>query len=215
MEKKFTKVKDSGKRQAFSTGSQRDTAEGKGTPHLFPGEALNIVLNYRGDSRHLGEKVILQDIHYIMNDFTSLVESKEDSYKMIVNIASLTFDLIEVREGSYSAPFRRLAVHYQNGAKKYLPNNWRKGQPISRYFDSAYRHLLAILDKKEDEDHEAALLWNLTAIIQTRKDIERGILPEELNDYPFTLESVFGKQKEEKPSEPAESGYLKWKKENL
>lgn len=79
---------------------------------------------------------------------------------------------------------RRLAVHYQNGAKKYAKNNWRKGQPISRFYDSAQRHLWSFAEGKTDEDHLAAVLWNVVAIIQTQQDIEDGILPKELNDFP-------------------------------
>jgi len=35
-----SKIKDSGKRKQFKTGSQRDTQEGKGTPRLLPWDAL-------------------------------------------------------------------------------------------------------------------------------------------------------------------------------
>ena len=47
----------------------------------------------------------------------------------------------DTEDGKYNSAMRRLAQHYQNGAKKYAKNNWRKGQPISRYYDSAMRHL--------------------------------------------------------------------------
>ena len=49
----------------------------------------------------------------------------------------------------------------------------------------------------DDEDHAAALFWNLIAIIQTKLDIEKGLLPKELNDFPFTIEETFPKIKEE------------------
>ena len=113
----FKEVKDSGKRQNFSTGSVRDTREGKGRYDLLPIEAI-----------------------------------------------------------------RRLAVHYENGAKKYGERNWEKGQPISRYFDSALRHLFKALENQKDEDHLAACAWNVLAIIETRERIEKGMLPKELDD---------------------------------
>jgi len=44
--KKFYKVQDSGKRQEFNTGSQRDSDENKGKPHLIAGEAIVGLINY-------------------------------------------------------------------------------------------------------------------------------------------------------------------------
>lgn len=115
--KTFTRVQDSGERQAFTTGSQRDTRQGKGRYDLIPPEAL-----------------------------------------------------------------RRLAIHFENGAIKYLSNNWALGQPLSRYMDSASRHLEHIKAGHTDEDHAAALMWNAMAYMVTEHLIDRGELPQELND---------------------------------
>src|SRR2546426_2558799 len=38
-------------------------------------------------------------------------------------------------------PLRRLAMHYTNGAKKYGENNWTKGMPCSRSWESLERHV--------------------------------------------------------------------------
>lgn len=119
---KFTAVLDSGKRQDFSTGSRRDTAEGKGRPDLIP---------------------------------TLLLE--------------------------------RLAQHFENGAVKYGDNNWQKGQPLSRYYASAFRHLLKVKEGQEDEDHLTAAIWNLQAIMWTLEEVRAGRLPLELADLPFQL----------------------------
>lgn len=64
------------------------------------------------------------------------------------------FDLLPVK------PLRRLAKHYENGAKKYGDHNWQKGQPSSRYYDSAMRHLIMYMDGDRSEDHLAAVAWN-------------------------------------------------------
>ena len=119
MAKKFDKVKDSGKRQNFNTGSVRDTNTGKGR-----------------------------------------------------------FDLV--------APYAmlRLAQHYENGAVKYNPRNWELGQPLSRYLDSAFRHLIKVAMGLEDEDHLNAATWNIMAITETQMRIKLGLLPEELDDLP-------------------------------
>ena len=76
----------------------------------------------------------------------------------------------------------RLARHYENGSVKYGDNNWLKGQPISRYVDSAMRHLYKYLEGQNDEDHATAAVWNIIAIIQTEEMVKRGVLPKELDD---------------------------------
>jgi hypothetical protein len=118
----FKEVKDSGKREDFSTGSKRDTRIGKGR-----------------------------------------------------------FDLISpIAE-------ERLAKHYENGAVKYGDRNWEKGQPLSRYLDSAKRHMNKLIQGYKDEDHAIAIVWNVMAFVHTEELIERGLLPKELNDMPNYL----------------------------
>ncbi len=55
----------------------------------------------------------------------------------------------------------RLSKHYEAGAKKYEARNWEKGIPISVMIDSAMRHLLKYMDGQTDEDHLAAVAWNI------------------------------------------------------
>jgi len=109
-------VKDSGQRQKFQTGAQRDTQEGKGRFDLLPVHAIT-----------------------------------------------------------------RLAQHFENGAKKYNDDNWRKGIPLNRYLDSAMRHLFKFADGQRDEDHCIAAAWNLLCLIETEHMIRLGILPKDLN----------------------------------
>lgn len=78
----------------------------------------------------------------------------------------------------------RLAQHYENGAVKYGDRNWERGQPLSRYLDSAMRHLVKYLGGSREEDHLAAVAWNALGYIETEKWIADGILPAELNDMP-------------------------------
>lgn len=187
----FKDVKDSGKRQEFTTGSKRDTDEGKGQPHLLPGEAMSDIKNYIM-AKNVLELTTERTIEGLLFDYNEIVENKEQNIDYIYEAIILTMDLIATAEdGTYSTIMRRFSQHYANGAKKYDKNNWRKGQPISRYYDSAMRHLWAIIDKKTEEDHLSALLWNLVAIIQTKIDINKGLLPQELNDFPFTIKETF------------------------
>lgn len=110
-------LKDSGKRQEFTTGSQRDTREGKGRYDLLSPWALKAIV-----------------------------------------------------------------IVLEKGAIKYGERNWEKGQPLSRYVDSAIRHGMQILAGKLDEDHAAQAAWNWMAFIHTKYMIDIGKLPKELDD---------------------------------
>ena len=63
----------------------------------------------------------------------------------------------------------RLAQLYEKGANKYAERNWEKGIPVSRCMDSAFRHLWKYMDGWNDEDHLAAVAWNVFAIMQYEK----------------------------------------------
>lgn len=59
----------------------------------------------------------------------------------------------------------RLAGVYERGAAKYDSRNWEKGQPYSRFLDSAMRHLNRFAMGWRDEDHLAQAAWNIFAIM--------------------------------------------------
>lgn len=92
----------------------------------------------------------------------------------------------EEGKGDYSLlpwiALRRFAIHLQNGAKKYGKHNWRKGQPLSRYYSSAIRHLSKWFMGWDDEDHLAAALFNICAILETEELIIRSKLSKDLDD---------------------------------
>lgn len=80
---------------------------------------------------------------------------------------------------------RALAYRYEQGAVKYGPCNWMKGVPLSRYVDSLSRHLLAVNEGDESEDHLGAILWNAASMMWTKQAIKDGKLDENLNDLAF------------------------------
>lgn len=82
-------------------------------------------------------------------------------------------------------PLKKLAVHYENGARKYGDRNWEKGQPLSRYLDSAERHINELKQLKFDEDHSSAIAWNSFAFTYTLDKILSGELPDSLDDMGF------------------------------
>ncbi len=77
---------------------------------------------------------------------------------------------------------RAVARRFEDGATKYGRNNWQQGIPLSRYVDSLYRHLWQFMEGDETEDHAGAIIWNAMCLTQTKKWIETGKLPKELND---------------------------------
>jgi hypothetical protein len=81
-----------------------------------------------------------------------------------------------------------LAVHYERGSKKYSERNWEKGGPLSRFMDSAIRHLNKYMKGMRDEDHLSACCWNCFCVIHLEEMIRLGKLPNDLNDLPNYME---------------------------
>lgn len=191
----FDKVQDSGSRQEFNTGSVRDSSIGKGQPHLVPGVILNQILNEYfkqvWDISVPAYKILLQ-LNRTVNLLSENLEFRTDSYNQLIEAGSYAVRyLVVLEKEKFSEAMRRLYQHYENGGRKYSKNNWRKGQPVSRYYDSTKRHIDKAIEGKEDEDHPAAILWNIIGMLQTKIDVSHGFLPIELDDFPFTLSEIF------------------------
>ena len=80
---------------------------------------------------------------------------------------------------------RRLAIVFEDGAKGHGDRNWEQGIPLSRFMDSAMRHLLQYMQGLEDEDHLAQAEWNIHCAIHTEHQAKDGELPRELLDLPM------------------------------
>ncbi len=72
---------------------------------------------------------------------------------------------------------RRLAKHYEYGVKQrgYPGRNWEKGMPVQWHLDSAKRHLDQYIEGKTDEDHLAASVWHLFAILEYEERVRIGM----------------------------------------
>jgi hypothetical protein len=90
-------------------------------------------------------------------------------------------------------PLRRLAELYGRGARKYNEWNWSKGSEYSRFVASAMRHLMQYVMGERDEDHLAAVCFNVMAIMHFD---EMGM--DHLND----LESRYGRRPDPEPVPP-------------
>ena len=71
---------------------------------------------------------------------------------------------------------KRDAQLYESGAKAYDENNWTKGIPSTRFFESAKRHLDDYLLTR-DEDNLAAARWNIAGIMYNEYMAEQGDWP--------------------------------------
>lgn len=79
---------------------------------------------------------------------------------------------------------RRIGRRFEDGALKYDRDNWKKGIPLSRFYDAVIRHSMAWLEGQEDEDHLGAVGWNYSAAVWTEDEIKAGRLPASLDDRP-------------------------------
>lgn len=62
--------------------------------------------------------------------------------------------------------FERYAAHLTAGARKYEKRNWMKArtsEEYERFRESALRHFLQWFRGDDDEDHAAAVLFNINA----------------------------------------------------
>ena len=86
----------------------------------------------------------------------------------------------------FSGPMlKRWAIHLTGGAKKYSANNWMKasGQAeLDRFKESAFRHFMQWYSGDRDEDHAAAVYFNINGAEYVRDKIEasNGKVPYEL-----------------------------------
>ena len=94
----------------------------------------------------------------------------------------LRYELIPVES------LKRLAAVYTKGAKKYAPNNWRKGAPLSRTLASLLRHVYAPLlgESVAGDDDFYQAVFNLFTLAEHIRMIEAGELPAELDDLGLT-----------------------------
>ena len=152
-------ILDSGNRREFETGAVRDMQEGKGRCDLLP---LDVIAQILGGENV--DSVIIQ-IHEFMR--TGDIVFLYDALELFRNIQGFDNETIILE----------LAKHFEAGAKKYPPNNWKKGIKLSSYVDSAVRHYLKFLRGDTDEPHDRAFMWNIVCAIWTCEH------KPELNDY--------------------------------
>ena len=74
----------------------------------------------------------------------------------------------------------RWAIHLTNGAKKYEKRNWMQAggnEERERFRESAIRHFLQWFRGEIDEDHAAAVLFNINGVeyLDAKPKANKGI----------------------------------------
>lgn len=183
----FEKVADSGSRQDFTTGAIRDIQESKTRPDLISPVFLRGLTN-----ETVSSKLSLKDYVYILTENIENYGEKHNVNVLLTAAKALMFILHFQETLTYWADedvispvfIRRLGYWLMLGAKKYKERNWELGINLSRSYTSLCRHRDQWLLNDSNEDHAAAMLCNLMFIYHTKVMIDRGILPEILDDFP-------------------------------
>lgn len=143
---------DSGHREEYATGARRDSGGDKPIP-LVGTNPTWVQVIYPG---------------FIFDRSLPL----NTGFEKLEGITSLTPSLA----------LNRLEALFQRGAEKYGTDNWQKGIPLQRYYESLARHLVEAWAGDTSEDHLAAILWNASAIMVTEYRIQNGELPADLGN---------------------------------
>lgn len=136
-------TKDNGSRAKLEGGMVRDTEEGKIRWDLIPDYVF---------------------FHYFDSEIAKLYLAKE--YRLLL------MAVIEQEcEGSQLDYWKRVADLMTRGASKYGEENWKLGKgedAYSRYQKSLNRHLKQWILGDREEDHAAALAFNINGILYTK-----------------------------------------------
>jgi hypothetical protein len=134
-------LQDTGARKEFESGAVREVYEGKGRMDLLDLECLARLFS--------GDSIILSILDFFNN------KDPEHLLDAIKTFISTRY------EGSTATAMIELSKQFEDGARKYPPNNWRRGINLHCYIDSALRHYMKFLRGDIDEPHDRAFLWNL------------------------------------------------------
>lgn len=146
-------ILDSGDRTQFDTGAVRDMREGKGRFDLVP---LGVVADILG-SQIVADISMFQNTNETRYLYAALEKFAIDAY----SDGTEDEDITKVE----ASMFLEVAKHFEEGAKKYGPDNWKRGIPVWCYIDSAVRHYMKLCRGDNDEPHDRAFVWNLMCCI--------------------------------------------------
>lgn len=172
-------IKIDGNEASFESGAIRYTKDGKGCFDLIPSKTIAQIVNifetqydnssftkldviysmfrYRDDANDTSTNTIDRILRALLLSIWVYSPDFEDDKK-------LTYDYFEK---ALSHALIDLAYHYENGARHYGIDNWKKGIPCYSFYDSALRHMCQFLVGKNDENHGISAIWNLFGYLWT------------------------------------------------
>lgn len=177
---------DASKLEDFGTGAKREDKSGKGRYDLIPGDVMQDFEDYIEKAFTKSEGVIKSPTEVDVSSSAYFDDWQDENsyYKFIVNVTAWNFvrvpidkdemTYVEFRKGFYEMR-KALAKHYEEGAKVHGVDNWKKGLPIygsergGCFLDSMRRHTDQMLQRKTDEPHAVAALWNAFCALWTLK----------------------------------------------
>lgn len=197
--------KNSGEKQEFSTGAQRDTQHGKGRFDLIPPFAI---LSVSEKYAIMGKSSEPNKLSTVLNNlYLCLYKDNSNVFDHCSIAICFLLDEMESRNGETKPvvisktgfghrfdlipyePIKRVAQIYESGANLYGERNWEKGMPLTRLLDSAIRHTFKYIFGMDDEDHVAQAIWNIMGFMEILHRINNCYLPSEL-DNRIVLEKV-------------------------
>jgi len=104
-----------------------------------------------------------------MNKMTSNNRQFDTGAQRDTSDGKLRMSLIPPQE------LERVMRRYLDGAEKYGENNWTKGMPLSVYYDCMHRHLSAWWRGDDQEDHAAAVVWNMMCAMWTEHNGDKKL----------------------------------------
>lgn len=152
----MAELKDSGERKVFESGAMRDISDGKGRCDLLPLDTVAYILKSDNVRPHVLE------IFNLINDF---LKTGEVEY-----LKGVILQFREQNDWDLASMFLELSIHYEDEARKYDDNNWKKGMLVHAFIDSGVRHYLKWLRGDQDEPHDRAFVWNMVGAIWTMEN---------------------------------------------
>jgi hypothetical protein len=92
-------------------------------------------------------------------------------------VRDVTEDKIDYALAIDGPMFKRYAIHLTNGAKKYAKRNWMRArgqEELDRFRESALRHMFQWYAGETDEDHMAAVVFNLNGAEYVREKMTQA-----------------------------------------
>lgn len=144
-------LKDNGERKVFKSGAMREIFDGKGRCDLLPLDTIVYILNPGA----METRRVLTSI----NEFLKTGD--------VERLRAAIYAFCDQNNWTPATMLLELSIHYEDGARKYADNNWKKGTPVHCFIDSGLRHYFKWLRGDEDEPHDRAFVWNLVCAIWT------------------------------------------------